>query len=74
MGLLMSGFAAGIIIGIPGAGFVFDRTGSYEWVFIACSLGLLLAMILCLLVRPETIPSSDSDAAEPQTEARALSK
>jgi predicted MFS family arabinose efflux permease len=59
MGLLMSGFAVGIIIGIPGAGFVFDRTGSYEWVFIASSAGLLLAMALCLLVRPEAIPSSD---------------
>ncbi len=59
MGLLMSGFAAGIVVGIPGAGFVFDRTGSYEWVFIACGSGLLLAMALCLLVRPDTIPTSD---------------
>ncbi len=57
MGLLMSGFAAGIIVGIPGAGFVFDRTGSYEWVFIACGSGLLLAMALCLLVRPDAIPT-----------------
>jgi len=55
MGVLMSGFAAGIIIGIPGAGFVFDQTGSYEWVFIACGSGLALAMLLCLLVRPEGI-------------------
>jgi MFS family permease len=59
MGLLMSGFAAGIIIGIPGAGFVFDRTGSYEWVLIACGAGLLLAMALCLFVRPDAIPTSD---------------
>ena len=58
MGLLMSGFAVGIVIGIPGAGFVFDRTGSYEWVFIGCGSGLLLAMALCLLVRPDTIPTS----------------
>ena len=58
MGLLMSGFAVGIIIGIPGAGFVFDRTGSYEWVFIGSGLGLLLAMAFCLLVRPDTIPTS----------------
>jgi len=58
MGLLMSGFAIGIIIGIPGAGFVFDRTGSYEWVFIICSTGLLLAMFLCLLIRPDRIRST----------------
>jgi predicted MFS family arabinose efflux permease len=59
MGLLMSGFAVGIIVGIPGAGVIFDRTGSYEWAFILCSFGLLLAMALCLLVRPDSIPTSD---------------
>jgi MFS family permease len=59
MGLLMSGFAVGIIVGIPGAGFIFDRAGSYEWVFIAGGSGLLLAMALCLLVRPDTILTSD---------------
>jgi MFS family permease len=59
MGLLMSGFAVGIIVGIPGAGVIFDRTGSYEWVFIVCSFGLVLAMALCLLVRPDSIPASD---------------
>ena len=58
MGFLMSGFAVGIVIGIPGAGFVFDRTGSYEWVFIGCGSGLLLAMALCVLVRPDRIPAS----------------
>lgn len=59
MGLLMSGFAVGIIVGIPGAGFIFDRTGSYEWVFIVCSAGLALATALCLLIRPDRIPSSE---------------
>jgi MFS family permease len=59
MGLLMSGFAVGIIVGIPGAGFIFDRTGSYEWVFIVCSAGLLVAAALCLLIRPDRIPRSD---------------
>jgi MFS family permease len=53
MGLLLSGFAVGIIVGIPGAGFIFDRTGSYEWVFIAGGSGCLLAMTLCLFVRPD---------------------
>jgi MFS family permease len=53
MGLLMSGFAVGIVIGIPGAGFVFDRTGSYEWVLILSACGLSIAMLLCLLIAPD---------------------
>jgi len=53
MGVLMSGFALGIIVGIPGAGLVFDRTGSYEAAIIACGLGLLVAMLLSLLIRPD---------------------
>jgi MFS family permease len=53
MGLLMSGFAVGIIIGIPVAGWIFDRTGSYEWVMILCALGLLLATALAAFIRPE---------------------
>ncbi len=53
MGLILSGFAVGIIVGIPGAGWIFDRTGSYEWVLITCVAGLLLAMALVLLIRPE---------------------
>jgi len=59
MGLLMSSFAAGIIVGIPGAAYAFDRTGSYEWVLIACASGFSLAAALCLRVRPERVlPSS----------------
>jgi MFS family permease len=53
MGLLMSGFAVGIIIGIPGAGWIFDETGSYEWVMILCTLGLLIATALAAFIRPE---------------------
>jgi MFS family permease len=53
MGLLMSGFALGIIVGIPVAGWIFDETGSYEWVLILCSIGLLLAALLVAFVRPE---------------------
>ena len=52
MGVLMSGFALGIIVGIPGAGFIFDRTGSYEGAIVACTIGLLLAMLLSLWIRP----------------------
>jgi len=52
MGLLMSGFAVGILVGIPGAAAIFDRTGSYEWVLLLCAFGLSLALLLCLLIAP----------------------
>jgi MFS family permease len=52
MGLVMSGFAVGIIIGIPVAGWIFDRTGSYEWVLILCAISLLLSGVLAAQIRP----------------------
>jgi MFS family permease len=53
MGLLMTGSAAGVIIGIPVSGWVFDETGSYEWVLIACLTVLLLSTLLTALIRTE---------------------
>jgi MFS family permease len=53
MGLLMSGFAVGIIVGIPVSGWIYDTTGSYELVLIACLVGLFLATLLTTLIRPE---------------------
>ncbi len=53
MGLLMSGFAIGIIIGIPVSGWIFDTTGSYELVLISCLGALSLATLLAPLIRPE---------------------
>jgi MFS family permease len=53
MGLLMTGSAVGVIVGIPVSGWVFDETGSYEWVLVACLLLLLLATLLTALVRTE---------------------
>jgi MFS family permease len=52
MGFLMGGFAVGIIIGIPGAGRIYDTTGSYELVLIACLGALLVATLLATLIRP----------------------
>jgi MFS family permease len=52
MGLLMSGFALGILIGIPLGGWIFDETGSYEWVLILFGVGLVLSAGLATLVRP----------------------
>jgi MFS family permease len=53
MGLLMTGSALGIVVGIPVSGWIFDETGSYEWVLIGCLLALLLSTLLTTLVRPE---------------------
>ena len=53
MGLLMTGSAVGIIVGIPVSGWIFDQTGSYERVLIACVLVLLLSTLLTALVRSE---------------------
>ncbi len=35
------------------AGWIFDRTGSYEWVLILCALALCVAGSLAALIRPE---------------------
>ncbi len=53
MGLLMGGFAIGIVIGIPISGLIYDSTGSYELVLIACLVGLLLATLLATTIRPK---------------------
>ncbi|MHC4093264.1 MAG: MFS transporter [Planctomycetota bacterium] len=52
MGLVMSGSAVGVIVGIPAAGWVFDETGSYEWMLIGCVAGLLVSTLLTVLIRP----------------------
>jgi MFS family permease len=51
--MLGMAFAIGPVVGIPLAGNVFDRTGSYESVLLACVAGCLIASALALLVRPE---------------------
>jgi MFS family permease len=52
MGLLMSGFALGVIIGIPIGGWIFDTTKSYEWLLILCVAALSVSALLATLVRP----------------------
>ncbi len=51
MGLLMGGSAVGVIVGIPVSGWIFDETGSYESVLIACLVLLLLSALLTALIR-----------------------
>jgi len=51
-GLVMSGFAVGIVVGIPGAGRIFDTTGSYELAFQLCIAAFVLSAVVALLVKP----------------------
>ncbi len=52
-GLVLVTFPLGITVGIPGAGKIFDITGSYELVFIICFMGLILSAVIALFIRPE---------------------
>jgi MFS family permease len=51
-GIMGLAYALCVLIGIPGAGNIFDRTGSYEIVFLATAIGCLISVVLSLLVRP----------------------
>jgi MFS family permease len=53
LGLVMSGFALGIIVGIPLGGRIFDETGSYELVFVFCFVSAVISAVLALLIRLE---------------------
>jgi MFS family permease len=54
-GLVMAGFAVGVIFGGPSAAKIFDTTGSYAWAFIMCAVGGAISMLLVLLVRPQAL-------------------
>ena len=41
-----------VLVGIPGGGYVFDRTGSYEIVLAATAIGCLISVGLSLMVQP----------------------
>ncbi len=53
MGLVMSGFALGIIVGIPVAAGIFDNTGSYEIAFVGCIVFFVISAVLAALIKPE---------------------
>ena len=70
MGLIMVGFALGILLGPTSAGRIFDKTGSYEIAFFVCAACALISILLALLVQPnalhaefETAQASDRAAA-----------
>ena len=51
-GIMGLAYAFCVLVGIPGAGNLFDRTGSYEIVLIATTVGCLISVALSLLVHP----------------------
>lgn len=52
MGLIMGGFAIGILAGIPVAGKLYDLTGSYRIPFSGSVAAFLVSGVLALLIRP----------------------
>jgi MFS family permease len=55
MGLIMTGFALGILLGPTTAGRIFDKTGSYEIAFFVCAGCALVSIVLALLIRPNAL-------------------
>jgi MFS family permease len=51
-GVMGLAYAFCVLVGIPGAGNIFDRTGSYEIVLVATAIGCLISVALSLLVQP----------------------
>jgi MFS family permease len=63
-GLVMAGFAIGVIFGGPSAAAIYDSTGSYEPAFIACAVVGVISALLALLVRPAALHSRFTKARD----------
>lgn len=63
-GLVMAGFAIGVIFGGPSAAAIFDATGSYELAFILAAVIGGASAVLALLIRPQALHSEFVTAAE----------
>ena len=51
IGLMMGGFAFGVLVGIPGAGWVYDSFHTYEPAFLGCILLFVISGVLAILIR-----------------------
>jgi len=56
-GLVMAGFAVGVIFGGPTAARIFDTTGSYEMAWIVCTIVGIVSAALALMIRPKALHS-----------------
>jgi MFS family permease len=52
-GVMGLAYAFCVLVGVGGAGLIFDRTGSYEIVLVATAVGCLISVGLSLMVQPE---------------------
>lgn len=55
MGLIMVGFAVGILLGPTSAGKIFDTTGGYTLAFYLCCACALLSVVFALALRPNAL-------------------
>jgi MFS family permease len=62
-GLVMAGFAIGVIFGPISAGWIIDNLESYEMAWIICAVVGLVSMALALLVRPKALHGEFTTAA-----------
>jgi MFS family permease len=68
-GLVMAGFAIGVIFGGPSAAAIYDATGSYELAFILAAVIGIISAFLALLVRPQTLHGEFVTAAQLASDA-----
>ena len=55
LGLVMRGFAVGVVLGPLAGGRIFDKTGSYEMALITWIAAFILSAVLVLMVRHEPL-------------------
>jgi len=54
-GLVMAGFAIGVLLGPLSAARIFDTTHSYAWAFVLCAVCGAISAMLVLFVRPQAL-------------------
>jgi MFS family permease len=64
MGLVMSAFAVGVVVGIPVAGWSYDRLGSYEAALVGCIVAFVLSAVASLALRPQRYRALWASGAE----------
>jgi len=62
LGLLMTGFALGVVAGPVLAGIIFDKTKSYEVALIIFTIGFAIAALTVALIRPDKYKEEFAEA------------
>jgi MFS family permease len=68
LGLMMGGFAIGVLVGIPVAGWSYDRFQTYEFAFLGCLALFLLSGVLAMFIRASRNRSGFVSQSEISTE------